>query len=185
MNNNNPTNNILNTEKITPTNKRTLNKYNLNNLNLSLTNSVENSSYILLKDGTIKQKRHKNSYVEGFLDNKRLLKAMEANTKIRRVKSLINNSKKKNLFYKANFYFDSNEKNSVKRKKGKMQRINMYENVFIQDELDNNRFSHNNYSNNLNLNFSYNDIINMIVNHFPNPIKIMLIKSNLEIYLNI
>ena len=167
MNTNNPINNLPNSETITPTNIKSSNKYNLNNLNLSLINSVENSSYILLKDGTIKQKRHKNSYVEEYLDNKRLLKAIEADSKIRRVKSCVNDNKKKNLFYKANFYFDSNEKNSEKNIENisKLQRNNMYENVFIDDNLndfnnlENNRFSHNNYYNNLNLNFYYNDII--------------------------
>ena len=96
------------------------------------------------------------------------------NDKIRRAKSCLNDSKKKNLFYRTNFWnfqnLDSFEKspedgNTVR----KLQRINMFENVFVDDnsnnELNNNmddqknRFSHNNYANNLKLNFSYNDNI--------------------------
>ena len=163
--------NFLNSETITPINHKYFNKFNLNNLNLSLTNSIENSSFIILKDGTIKPKRHKNSYFEGYLDNKRLSMAMKGEEqKIRRVKSLsVNDTKKKNKFYKTNFWnfqnFDYNENNPVK----KVQKINMYENVFIDENSKNDfipmnidkkiRFSHNNYYNNLNLNYSYNDII--------------------------
>ena len=164
---------ILNSEKVTPKINKLLNKFKLNNLNLSITNSIENTSFIILKDGTIKQKRHKNSYLEEYLDNKRLLLAMEASEKPRKTKSYINKNKKKNLFYKTNFYFiKSYEKNNNKNKRnsdndilGKLQRLNMFENVFINDTLNkelNNRevqyrFSHNNYSNNLNLSFLYND----------------------------
>ena len=35
------------------------NKFDLNNIELSLTNSVDNSDFIILKNGTIKQKRKK------------------------------------------------------------------------------------------------------------------------------
>ena len=57
------------------------NKYDLNNVELSLTNSIDDSDFVLLKNGTIKKKRKKNSYYEGYLDNKRLNKAMENSNK--------------------------------------------------------------------------------------------------------
>ena len=111
---------IIKSNTITPINHKYFNIMNLKNLNLSLTNSIENSSYIILKDGTIKQKRHKNSYFEGFIDNKRLLVTMETEKKIRRVKSWVNDNKKTNLFYKANFfnfhYKINNNKNNKKKK---------------------------------------------------------------------
>ena len=158
--------NNLKSKTITP-NHKSFNKYNLNNLNLSLTNSVENSSFIILKDGTIKQKRHKNSYFEEFLDNKRLIIAMETESKIRRVKSNVSDNKKKNLFYKANFNDSKNIKTNKRNSDTnvlKLQRINMYENVFINDNsfIGRNHTDNNKYCNNLNLNFSYNDIIKQV-----------------------
>ena len=156
---------ILKSEKITQSTKKLLKKFNLNNLNLSLTNKVENSSFILLKDGTIKKKRHKNSYLEEYLENKRLLMTLEATAKIRRTKSYSNDNRKKNLFYKTNFKKKS-KRNSDNNILGKVQRINMFENAFINDKIKeedmNNqevqfRFSHNNYMNKLNLSNSRND----------------------------
>ena len=163
--------NNLKSETIVPKAHKSFNKFNLNNLNLSLTNSIEKSSFILLKDGTIKQKRNTNSYFEEYLNNKRLSLVMKGDeSKIRRAKSIsCDDIKKKNLFYKANFRnfknFDYNENNP----EGKVQKINMYENVVIDENCNNdflgrninkkNRFSHQNYYNNLNLNFSYNEII--------------------------
>ena len=168
-------NNHIKSKAITPNNKKSFKKFNLNlnNLNLSLTNTIDNSSFIILKDGTIKPKRHKNSYFEGYLDNKRLLIAMDTESKIRRVKSCVIDNKKKNLFYKANC-LNYNIKNSNKINSDtdipvNLHRINMFENVFIDENQDNefngkssknkNRQSHNNYCNNLSLNFSYNDKI--------------------------
>ena len=168
-------NNYIKSKTITPNNKKSFKKFNLNlnNLNLSLTNTIDNSSFIILKDGTIKPKRHKNSYFEGYLDNKRLLIAMDTESKIRRVKSCVNDNKKKNLFYKANCLNykinNSDKRNSDTNIPVNLHRINMFENVFIDENQDNefngnnsknkNRYSHNNYHNNLNLNFSYNDKI--------------------------
>ena len=161
---------ILKSEKITQSTKKFIKKFNLNNLNLSLTNKIENSSFIILKDGTIKKKRHKNSYLEEYLENKRLLMTLEATAKIRRTKSYSNDNRKKNLFYKTNYwYFKKNDKrNSDNNILEKVQRINMLENAFINDKLKeelndiNNketlyRFSHNNYRNKLNLSNSHND----------------------------
>ena len=82
------------------------NKFDLNNIELSLTNSVDNSDFIILKNGTIKQKRKKNSYVERYLNSLRLEKAIENSNK-KRVKSYVNIRNKKNLFYKKNFNFDN------------------------------------------------------------------------------
>ena len=162
---------IIKSQAKTQSTKKLLKKYNLNKLNYSLTNTIENSSFVMLKDGTIKKKRHKNSYLEEYLDNKRLLMTLEeATTKIRRPKSCANDNRKKNLFYKTNFWhFKKNDKikrNSDNNIFGKVQRINMLENDFINDKLNeeindlNNlevqyRFSHNNYINKLNL--GYND----------------------------
>ena len=163
---------ILKSEKIAQSTKKLLKKFNLNKLNLSLTNKIENSSFIILKDGTIKKKRHKNSYLEEYLDNKRLLMTLEVTTKIRRTKSCSTDNRKKNLFYKTNFwYFKKNDKikrNSDNNIFGKVQRKNMFEKVFVNDKLKeelndmNNqeiqyRYSHNNYMNKLNLSNSYND----------------------------
>ena len=44
---------IIKSNAITPINHKSFNIMNLKNLNLSLTNTIENSSYIILKDGTI------------------------------------------------------------------------------------------------------------------------------------
>ena len=41
-------------------------------LNRSMNNSIITSSYIILKDGTKKRKRHANSYMEEFLEKRRL-----------------------------------------------------------------------------------------------------------------
>ena len=41
-------------------------------LNRSVANSIITSSYIILKDGTKKRKRHVNSYMEEFLEKRRL-----------------------------------------------------------------------------------------------------------------
>ena len=41
-------------------------------LNRSMTNSIITSSYIILKDGTKKRKRHMNSYMEEFLEKRRM-----------------------------------------------------------------------------------------------------------------
>jgi len=41
-------------------------------LNRSMTNSIITSSYIILKDGTKKRKRHVNSYIEEFLEKRRM-----------------------------------------------------------------------------------------------------------------
>ena len=41
-------------------------------LNRSMNNSIITSSYIILKDGTKKRKRHVNSYMEEFLEKRRL-----------------------------------------------------------------------------------------------------------------
>ena len=41
-------------------------------LNRSITNSVLTSSYIILKDGTKKKKRHVNSYMEEFLEKRKM-----------------------------------------------------------------------------------------------------------------
>jgi len=41
-------------------------------LNRSMTNSIITSSYIILKDGTKKRKRHVNSYMEEFLEKRRM-----------------------------------------------------------------------------------------------------------------
>jgi hypothetical protein len=41
-------------------------------LNRSMTNSIITSSYIILKDGTKKKKRHMNSYMEEFLEKRRM-----------------------------------------------------------------------------------------------------------------
>ena len=135
------------------------NKFDLNNIELSLTNSVDNSDFIILKNGTIKQKRKKNSYVERYLNSLRLEKAIENSNK-KRVKSYVNIRNKKNLFYKKNFNSESNNnlKNNIHSDTnifGKAQKINIFENVIINNDLtkiDNN----NNFSNNLKLNFSYN-----------------------------
>ena len=172
---------IIKSNTITPINHKYFNIMNLKNLNLSLTNSIENSSYIILKDGTIKQKRHKNSYFEGFIDNKRLLVTMETEKKIRRVKSWVNDNKKTNLFYKANFFnFHYKINNNKKNKRhsdniilGKLQRINMFENVFIDNDDNSSNKSNNgniilynktenDNKDNINLNFSYSEIIKPI-----------------------
>ena len=129
----------LRSKTITPNNKKSYNKFKLNNLNLSLTKLIDNSSYIILKDGKIKQKRHKNSYFEGYLDNKILLMAMDTDTdtesKIRRVKSCLNDNKKKNLFYRANCWNfktkESNKNNSDTNMPFNLNRINMFQNVYI------------------------------------------------------
>ena len=127
----------LRSKTITPNNEKSYNKFKLNNLNLSLTKSIDNSSYIILKDGTIKQKRHKNSYLEGYLDNKILLMAMDTDTesKIRRAKSCLNYNQKKNLFYRANCWNfktkKSNKNNSDTNMPYNLHRINMFQNVFM------------------------------------------------------
>ena len=109
------------------------NKYDLNNVELSLTNSIEDSDFVLLKNGTIKKKRKKNSYYEGYLDNKRLNKAIE-NTNKKRVKSFSNKKNKKNKLFKSN--------NEISIKKivhsdnnifSKAQKINIFENVVINN----------------------------------------------------
>ena len=41
-------------------------------LNRSVANSIITSSYIILKDGTKKRKRHPNSYIEEFLEKRRM-----------------------------------------------------------------------------------------------------------------
>ena len=122
------------------------NKYDINNVELSLTNSIENSDFILLKNGTIKRKRKKNSYFEGYLDNKRLNKAIENSNK-KRNKSFSNGRNKTNLFYKTNF---DNLKHSIHSDTNifnKAQKINIFENVIINN-IDNNS---------LKLSYSYNN----------------------------
>ena len=109
------------------------NKYDLNNVELSLTNSIEDSDFVLLKNGTIKKKRKKNSYYEGYLDNKRLNKAIE-NTNKKRVKSFSSKKNTKNKLFKSN--------NEISIKKivhsdnnifSKAQKINIFENVVINN----------------------------------------------------
>ena len=125
------------------------NKYDLNNVELSLTNSIDDSDFVLLKNGTIKKKRKKNSYYEGYLDNKRLNKAMENSNK-KRVKSFSNEIKEKNKLFKS---FKSNNEINIKKIVhsdnnifSKAQKINIFENVVI-----------NNINNdNLKLSYSYN-----------------------------
>ena len=130
---------------IAPINHKIFNNMNLNKLGLSLTNSVEKSNYIVLKDGQIKEKRKKNSYFEESVDTKRLLRAMGAEAKIRKVKSWVDDITKKNLFFKADFHNISNiknKRNSDNTFLGKFQRKNLHENVIIDfeedDEEDNN-----------------------------------------------
>ena len=54
--------------------KLTLTNANFHSLDLnhSINNSVLTSSYIVLKDGTKKKKRHVNSYMEEFLEKRRM-----------------------------------------------------------------------------------------------------------------
>ena len=59
---------IKSRDKLTLTNA---NFYSLD-LNHSINNSVLTSSYIVLKDGTKKKKRHINSYMEEFLEKRRM-----------------------------------------------------------------------------------------------------------------
>ena len=122
------------------------NKYDLNNIELSLTNSIDNSDFVLLKNGTIKKKRKKNSYLEGYLDNKRLNKAI-SNSNKKRNKSCSNIKTKTNLFYKTNFDGLKHSINSDTNIFNKAQKINIFENVIINNE--------NNSS--LKLSYSYND----------------------------
>ena len=112
------------------------NKYDLNNVELSLTNSIDNSDFVLLKNGTIKKKRKKNSYYDEYLDNKRLNQAME-NTYKKRVKSFPNIKNKKIKLFKSN-----NDMNKINIKKivhsdnnifSKAQKINIFENVIINN----------------------------------------------------
>ena len=125
-------------------NSKSQNKYDLNNIELSLTNSIDNSNFILLKNGTIKQKRKKNSYYEGYLENKRLNKAMENSNK-KRVKSVNNTKNKKNLFLKINNENNENNENTIPLKKilhsdnnlfNKAEKINIFENVIINNSND-------------------------------------------------
>ena len=58
------------------------NIYDINNIELELTNKIDNSDFILLKNGTIKQKRKKNSYIDEYLQNKRLDKAINNTTTV-------------------------------------------------------------------------------------------------------
>ena len=125
------------------------NKFDLNNVELSLTNSIDNYDFILLKNGTLKQKRKKDSYFEGYLDNKRLNKAIENSNK-KRAKSYINVRNKINLFYKTNFDGIKSMKNSIHSDTNifnKAQKINIFENVIINN-VDNNS---------LKLSYSYNN----------------------------
>jgi len=122
------------------------NKYDLNNIELSLTNSIDNSDFVLLKNGTIKKKRKKNSYLEGYLDNKRLNKAI-SNSNKKRNKSCSNIKTKTNLFYKTNFDGLKHSINSDKNIFNKVQKINIFENVIINTENNNS----------LKLSYSYND----------------------------
>ena len=125
------------------------NKNDINNVELSLTNSIENSDFILLKNGTIKQKRKKNSYFEEFIDNKRLNKAIENSNK-KRVKSYNSIRNKNNLFYKTDYNGIKSLKHSTKSDNnifGKAQKINIYENVIINN-LNND---------NLKLSYSFNN----------------------------
>ena len=122
------------------------NKYDLNNIELSLTNSIDNSDFVLLKNGTIKKKRKKNSYLEGYLDNKRLNKAI-SNSNKKRNKSCSNIKTKTNLFYKTNFDGLKHSINSDKNIFNKAQKINIFENVIINTENNNS----------LKLSYSYND----------------------------
>ena len=125
------------------------NKYDLNNVELSLTNSIDNYDFILLKNGTLKPKRKKDSYFEGYLDNKRLNKAIENSNK-KRVKSCANVRNNINLFYKTNFDGIKSMKNSIHSDTNifnKAQKINIFENVIINN-VDNNS---------LKLSYSYNN----------------------------
>ena len=122
------------------------NKYDLNNIELSLTNSIDNSDFVLLKNGTIKKKRKKNSYLEEYLDNKRLNKAI-SNSNKKRNKSCSNIKTKTNLFYKTNFDGLKHSINSDKNIFNKAQKINIFENVIINTENNNS----------LKLSYSYND----------------------------
>ena len=125
------------------------NKYDLNNVELSLTNSIDNSDFVLLKNGTIKKKRKKNSYFEGYLENKRLNKAME-NSNIKRVKSYSIKRNKKNIFFKSNNEHSNNIKKIVHSDNNifsKAQKINIFENVIINN-INNN---------NLKLSYSFNN----------------------------
>ena len=180
---------ITKSRTINPINHKIFN----NKLGLSLTNSVEKSNYIVLKDGQIKQKRKKNSYFEENVDTKRLFREMGAEEKIRKVKSWVNDITKKNLFFKADFHNISNiknKRNSDNTFLGKFQKIHMHENVIIDfeedDEEDNNNnkssivFDHNHNhieenmenihnhkvcSSNKNLSYFHNEIMRSLMNN--------------------
>ena len=86
------------------------------------------NNFILLKNGTLKPKRKKDSYFEGYLDNKRLNKAIENSNK-KRVKSCANVRNNINLFYKTNFDGIKSMKNSIHSDTNifnKAQKINIF-----------------------------------------------------------
>ena len=131
------------------------NIYDINNIELELTNKIDNSDFILLKNGTIKQKRKKNSYIDEYLQNKRLNKAINNATNIKRVKSCFNVRNNKSIYLQTN----SENLNDIKKNMNsdtnifnKAQKINIFENVI----LDNSNNDH------LKLSFSYNNINNNI-----------------------
>ena len=131
------------------------NIYDINNIELELTNKIDNSDFILLKNGTIKQKRKKNSYIDEYLKNKRLNKAINNATNIKRVKSCFNVRNNKSIYLQTN----SENLNDIKKNMNsdtnifnKAQKINIFENVI----LDNSNNDH------LKLSFSYNNINNNI-----------------------
>ena len=157
--------------------KLTLTNANFHSLDLnhSITNSVLTSSYIVLKDGTKKKKRHVNSYMEEFLEKRRmaaefaqskrststknyrvkLIKNEEnvkdeefnVNINIKKMEEIINiNNLKNNLPGKTKELIDNTNNNIIQNKYNNYKRHNIIYTKKI-NLSQNNNYKNTNFSN--------------------------------------
>ena len=118
-------------------------------LNRSITNSVLTSSYIILKDGTKKKKRHVNSYMEEFLEKRKMAAEFaqskrSTSTKNYRVKLIKNEENMKDEEFNVNINIKNMEEiiniNNLKNNlPGKTTELidNTNNNNIIQNKYDN------------------------------------------------
>ena len=119
-------------------------------LNRSVCNSIITSSYIVLKDGTKKKKRHVNSYMEEFLEKRRMAaefaqskrSTSSKNPKIRRDKNMNNNIDNKyniNLKKIEEAISINNLKNNLPGKTTALiDNTNYQNNILDRNEIENN-----------------------------------------------